>query len=130
MASVCSGVVFIALAVIGFSSFISTALSASRDARSATLSVRSAPEQRSHLHPCSTDVERGAQCLGRPCPTGNPEGQTELADAVRERFLRLCEKSGFAESFDAVTGEGLRDRAYTWTASAYLLFARAQAEQR
>ncbi|GAB3611322.1 trehalase family glycosidase [Humibacter ginsengiterrae] len=57
-------------------------------------------------------------------------GQTELADAVRERFLRLCEKSGFAENFDAVTGEGLRDRAYTWTASAYLLFARAQAEQR
>ena len=57
-------------------------------------------------------------------------GQTALADAVRERFLRLCEKSGFAENFDAVTGEGLRDRAYTWTASAYLLFARAYVEQR
>ena len=51
-------------------------------------------------------------------------GHVELADAVRERFLRLCEKSGFAENFDAVTGDGLRDRAYTWTASAYLLFAR------
>ncbi|MGA0568145.1 amylo-alpha-1,6-glucosidase [Rathayibacter sp. KR2-224] len=51
-------------------------------------------------------------------------GHTELADAVLERFLRLCEKSGFAENFDAVTGDGLRDRAYTWTASAYLLFAR------
>ena len=57
-------------------------------------------------------------------------GQTALADAVRERFLRLCEKSGFAENFDAVTGEGLRDHAYTWTASAYLLFARAYVEQR
>ncbi|MGN6204785.1 amylo-alpha-1,6-glucosidase [Humibacter sp.] len=56
-------------------------------------------------------------------------GQTALADAVRERFLRLCEKSGFAENFDAVTGEGLRDRAYTWTASAYLLFARSYVEQ-
>lgn len=56
-------------------------------------------------------------------------GQTALADGVRERFLRLCEKSGFAENFDAVTGEGLRDRAYTWTASAYLLFARAYVEQ-
>jgi glycogen debranching enzyme len=54
-------------------------------------------------------------------------GHTELADAVRERFLRLCEKSGFAENFDAVTGEGLRDRAYTWTASAYLLFAKESA---
>jgi hypothetical protein len=51
-------------------------------------------------------------------------GQLETADAVRDRFLRLCERSGFAENFDAVTGEGLRDRAYTWTASAYLLFAK------
>jgi len=56
-------------------------------------------------------------------------GETELADIVRDRFLRLCEKSGFAENFDAVTGEGLRDRAYTWTASAYLLFAKAHATQ-
>jgi hypothetical protein len=35
----------------------------------------------------------------------------------------LCEKSGFAENFDAETGTGLRDRAYTWTASSYLIFA-------
>ena len=28
-----------------------------------------------------------------------------------------------AENFDALTGEGLRDRAYTWTAGAYLLLA-------
>ena len=51
-------------------------------------------------------------------------GFTELADTVRERFLRLCERSGFAENFDARTGAGLRDRAYTWTAAVYLLFAR------
>jgi hypothetical protein len=57
-------------------------------------------------------------------------GQLELADAVRDRFLRLCERSGFAENFDAVTGEGLRDRAYTWTASAYLLFAEARSSGR
>lgn len=56
-------------------------------------------------------------------------GQTELADDVATRFLVLCEKSGFAENFDALTGDGLRDRAYTWTASAYLLLA-AAAEQR
>ncbi|MDO9378715.1 MAG: trehalase family glycosidase [Nocardioidaceae bacterium] len=50
-------------------------------------------------------------------------GHVQLADTVSERFLRLCERSGFAENFDALTGEGLRDRAYTWTASAYLLLA-------
>jgi glycogen debranching enzyme len=56
-------------------------------------------------------------------------GFIELADTVSERFRALCEKSGFAENFDALTGEGLRDRAYTWTASAYLLLAR-EAEAR
>jgi len=54
-------------------------------------------------------------------------GFVELADRVSERFRALCEKSGFAENFDAVTGAGLRDRAYTWTASAYLLLAREAA---
>jgi glycogen debranching enzyme len=56
-------------------------------------------------------------------------GHTALADDIAERFLLLCEKSGFAENFDAVTGDGLRDRAYTWTASAYLLLARQAAER-
>jgi glycogen debranching enzyme len=56
-------------------------------------------------------------------------GFTELADTVSERFRALCEKSGFAENFDAVTGAGLRDRAYTWTASSYLHLAR-EAEAR
>ncbi|MEV6879438.1 trehalase family glycosidase [Amycolatopsis sp. NPDC051128] len=50
-------------------------------------------------------------------------GATDLADRVSARFRALCEKSGFAENFDALTGEGLRDRAYTWTASAYLTLA-------
>jgi len=51
-------------------------------------------------------------------------GYADLADTVSERFRRLCERSGFAENFDAVTGAGLRDRAYTWTAAVYLLLAR------
>lgn len=51
-------------------------------------------------------------------------GLVDLADSVSSRFRQLCESSGFAENFDALTGEGLRDRAYTWTASAYLLLAR------
>jgi hypothetical protein len=50
-------------------------------------------------------------------------GFAELADLVADRFLRLCERSGFAENFDALTGEGQRDRAYTWTAAAYLILA-------
>ncbi|MEJ2858555.1 MULTISPECIES: amylo-alpha-1,6-glucosidase [unclassified Saccharothrix] len=50
-------------------------------------------------------------------------GAVELADDVSARFRALCEKSGFAENFDALTGQGLRDRAYTWTAAAYLLLA-------
>ena len=50
-------------------------------------------------------------------------GAVDLADRVSARFRALCEKSGFAENFDALTGEGLRDRAYTWTASAYLTLA-------
>lgn len=47
-------------------------------------------------------------------------GHPSLADRVADGFRRVCEASGFAENFDAVTGEGLRDRAYTWTASVYL----------
>lgn len=50
-------------------------------------------------------------------------GEVDMADEISARFRRLCEQSGFAENFDALTGEGLRDRAYTWTASVYLLLA-------
>jgi hypothetical protein len=50
-------------------------------------------------------------------------GAVELADEVSARFRATCEKSGFAENFDALTGQGLRDRAYTWTAAAYLLLS-------
>jgi hypothetical protein len=50
-------------------------------------------------------------------------GYAGVADELSARFRRLCERSGFAENFDAVTGTGLRDRAYTWTAAVYLVFA-------
>jgi glycogen debranching enzyme len=52
-------------------------------------------------------------------------GRASLADEVSRRFRRLCEASGFAENFDAMTGAGQRDRAYTWTASSYLILAEA-----
>jgi len=50
-------------------------------------------------------------------------GYADLANDVARRFCKLCAKSGFAENFDAVTGEPLRDPAYTWTASVFLLLA-------
>jgi len=56
-------------------------------------------------------------------------GHHRLADEISARFRALCETSGFAENFDALTGEGLRDRAYTWTASSYLLLAEAHAHR-
>ncbi|MEV5610910.1 trehalase family glycosidase [Streptomyces sp. NPDC052225] len=52
-------------------------------------------------------------------------GHERLADDIGARFRALCEAHGFAENFDALTGTGLRDRAYTWTASSYLLLAEA-----
>ncbi|WP_340373941.1 trehalase family glycosidase [Streptomyces sp. SS7] len=56
-------------------------------------------------------------------------GHTRLADDISARFRALCEAHGFAENFDALTGTGLRDRAYTWTASSYLLLAEAHAHR-
>lgn len=50
-------------------------------------------------------------------------GERVYARDLAERFCDMAAKSGFAENFDALTGEGLRDRAYTWTASVYLLLA-------
>ncbi|MEV3858679.1 trehalase family glycosidase [Streptomyces sp. NPDC050095] len=52
-------------------------------------------------------------------------GHRRLADEISARFRALCESHGFAENFDALTGGGLRDRAYTWTAASYLLLAEA-----
>ncbi|MEY9996278.1 hypothetical protein ABIE67_008310 [Streptomyces sp. V4I8] len=56
-------------------------------------------------------------------------GHQRLADDISARFRALCETHGFAENFDALTGRGLRDRAYTWTASSYLLLAEAHAHR-
>jgi putative isomerase len=49
-------------------------------------------------------------------------GEVELARLIQERFCAMCVKSGFAENFDALTGEGLCDPSYTWTSSVFLLF--------
>lgn len=56
-------------------------------------------------------------------------GHHRLADEISARFRTLCEHHGFAENFDALAGTGLRDRAYTWTAAAYLVLAEAHAQR-
>ena len=50
-------------------------------------------------------------------------GETELAADLRRRFCALVTARGLAENYDALTGAPLRDRAFTWTASAFLLLA-------
>ena len=50
-------------------------------------------------------------------------GETSLAKDIVLKFANMCSKSGFAENYDALTGEGLRDRAYTWTSSVFLILA-------
>ncbi|MCC5840600.1 MAG: hypothetical protein JJT96_10790 [Opitutales bacterium] len=48
-------------------------------------------------------------------------GEGTLAKEIALRYLRLCTRSGFAENFDALTGAPLRDKAYTWTSSVFLI---------
>lgn len=50
-------------------------------------------------------------------------GEVELAKEIAKRFCDTCMKSGFAENFDALTGEALRDVSYTWTSSVFLVLA-------
>ncbi|OCT11220.1 hypothetical protein A8709_05950 [Paenibacillus pectinilyticus] len=48
-------------------------------------------------------------------------GDRELAELVAQRFCTMLDRSGMAENFDALTGQGLRDRAFTWTSSVFLI---------
>ncbi len=50
-------------------------------------------------------------------------GELDLARDIARRFCDMVEREGFAENFDALTGQGQRDRAYTWTASVFLILA-------
>ena len=42
---------------------------------------------------------------------------------MKDSMPDMVSASGFAESLDALTGEDPRDRACTWTASAFLAMA-------
>lgn len=48
-------------------------------------------------------------------------GEHALAVELARKFCDLCTAHGFAENFDALSGAGLRDRAYTWTASVFMI---------
>lgn len=50
-------------------------------------------------------------------------GEEQAVKDISMRFCRLIKEHGFAENFNAVTGEGLRDLAYTWTPSVFLVIA-------
>lgn len=50
-------------------------------------------------------------------------GEKEFVQEATHKFCRMVQNSGCAENYDAITGEGLRDRAYTWTASVMLVMA-------
>lgn len=50
-------------------------------------------------------------------------GEGALARDLAGKFCAAFARSGAAENFDAITGAGLRDRAYTWTSSVFLLLA-------
>lgn len=49
--------------------------------------------------------------------------QNEFAKDIAARFCAMANKSGMAENFHAQTGQGLRDLAFTWTSSVFLILA-------
>lgn len=50
-------------------------------------------------------------------------GEEDFAKDAAKRFCRLVREHGYAENFDAITGAGLRDLAYTWTPSTFFIAA-------
>lgn len=50
-------------------------------------------------------------------------GETDAAGALARDFCEAVLKGGMAENFDALSGRGLVDPAFTWTSSVFLHFA-------
>jgi glycogen debranching enzyme len=50
-------------------------------------------------------------------------GESEFARELELRYCRMAARSGFAENYGASSGVGLRDGAYTWSASVFLILA-------
>ena len=50
-------------------------------------------------------------------------GENELVRTIVDAFCKLCVDHGFYENFDAMTGAGHFDTAYTWTSSVFMILA-------
>jgi putative isomerase len=50
-------------------------------------------------------------------------GEDELVHDIVTKFANMVSDGEFAENFAALTGQGLRDPAYTWTSSVFLILA-------
>jgi hypothetical protein len=50
-------------------------------------------------------------------------GEVEFARDIRQRFIDLVAQNGFAENFDAQTGQGYHDFHFSWTAGIWLTLA-------
>ncbi|MDF2680945.1 MAG: hypothetical protein K0R47_2135 [Brevibacillus sp.] len=50
-------------------------------------------------------------------------GEPAFAAELARRFCSMAAANGMAENFDAQSGRGLRDRAFTWTSSVFLILA-------
>ena len=48
-------------------------------------------------------------------------GEYDFAKDISKRFVEMANINGMAENFNAETGEGLRDKAFTWTSSVFLI---------
>ncbi|WP_312473374.1 MGH1-like glycoside hydrolase domain-containing protein [Neobacillus sp.] len=51
-------------------------------------------------------------------------GEKEFALEVARKFCSMASKSGMAENYNALTGAGLRDPAFTWTSSVFLILGK------
>lgn len=50
-------------------------------------------------------------------------GEVEIAMNIAEKYCELINKNGFTENFNAISGIGLRDKSFTWTASTFIYLA-------
>jgi putative isomerase len=53
----------------------------------------------------------------------------EVALEIAKKFCTMAAKSGMAENYNALTGEGLRDPAFTWTSSVFLILGQLLATE-
>ncbi len=49
-------------------------------------------------------------------------GEHQISNDIKESYITMCEENGYAENFDALTGEGLSDKSFAWTAAVYKFF--------